>query len=145
MINDGSGEIEVEFYFTKAGKPAAAFVTLGDETVWVKSHADGTFMFVRGTYFEVPLERSHIRELSRYLADASVSLPAERFVRWLNVSSQGEDWFFTVWRSNLHVCAMFNDFTAGYCSLTLPLALAIKLSETIEAVLAHAPSTDNGT
>jgi len=145
-MNDESGEIEVEVYLSKAGgKPAAAFVTLGDQTVWVKSHADGTFMYVHGTFYEVPLERTHIADLSRFFADASVSLPAERFVRWLTVSSQGEDWFFTVWRSSLHVCALFNNFTAGCWSLTLPLALATKLSETIEKVLALAPNTDNGT
>jgi|GEM_PF-2391054 len=128
-----SADIETHFLPSKGGKPAVGIVGFGKESVLLKAHVDGTFMLTHD--FEVPMERSEITDLGQFLASAATSSVHDHYVRWSRVCSQGEDWFFTVWRARLHVCVNFNSFTAGYCALTLPPEVATRVSETIEALL----------
>jgi len=128
--------METHFGRSKAGTLVCGWVVFGNHTVVVKAHEDGTFMLVHVNYFEVPMERSEITDLSQFLATAAASSLNDHYVRWLRISCQGEDWFANVWRADREVGAWFKEFRSGGGWLSMPPEVATKISETIETLLA---------
>jgi len=131
-----SAEIQTHFGRSKAGRLVCGWVVFGKHTVVVKAHDDGTFMLVQVNYFEVPMERSEITDLSQFLATAATSSLDDHYVRWLRISSQGEDWFANIWRAEREVGAWFKEFGSGIGWLSMPPEVATIIREIIETLLA---------